>query len=259
MKLFILVAGKQEECGTLVENIRQFLPDSVYETACDGAQAVETAKNMKALDLVILDMNLPPQKSILTAQKIWRRWKYCQIIFLTEYQDFKRLTEEVDMDKSDYLLKPISQTGLEAAVKKACERYVFLQNVKSISPELNEKIEQSSGMETEEEVKSRIQQYLCEHLSEEISLERIGTAFGTSGTYFCKWFKRLFKKSFVSYLTGIRLEEAKKLLLETEFEIKEIARKTGFCDAAYFIKVFRKEMGCTPAVYREKYKNIAKQ
>lgn len=257
MKLFILVAEKQEDCGNIINEVRQFLPNSVYEMAFDGNEAVNKAKKMESLDLVFLDMNLPFQNSIVIAQKIWRRWKHCQIIFLTEYQDFKQLTELVDMSKADYLLKPISQTGLEASIKKACERLVFIENIKSMSSEIFEKIDQSLESETDDEVKQRIQNYLLEHLSEEVSLEKIGAAFGTSRTYFCKRFKRLFKKNFVAYLTSIRLEEAKKLLVETELDMNDIAWKTGFCDAAYFIKVFRREMDCTPYLYRKKYKNIA--
>lgn len=257
MKLFILVIEKQEECENLVNKIRQFLPDSVYETVSNGIEVMETAKKMGSLDLVFLDMNLPFQNSILTAQKIWKRWKNCQIIFLTEYQDFKRLTESVDMNKAEYLLKPISQTGLEAAVRKACERLAFLENIKTMSSELFEKIGQPLEPETDEEIKIRIQKYLSEHLAEDISLEKIGAVFGTSGTYFCKRFKRLFNKNFVPYLTWMRLEEAKKLLVETDLDMNDIAWKTGFCDAAYFIKVFRKEMGCTPHFYRRKYKNLA--
>ena len=255
MKLFILVIEKQEECENLINKIRQFLPDSVYETVFSGNEAVETAKKMESLDLVFLDMNLPFQNSILIAQKIWKRWKHCQIIFLTEYQDFKLLTESVDMDKADYLLKPISQTGLEAAVRKACEKLVFLESIKNMSTGLFEKIGQP--LETDEEMKIKIQKYLSEHLSEDISLEKIGAVFGTSGTYFCKRFKRLFNKNFVPYLTWMRLEAAKKLLVETDLDMNDIAWKIGFCDAAYFIKVFRKEMDCTPYSYRRKYKNIA--
>jgi len=54
----------------------------------------------------------------------------------------------------------------------------------------------------------------------------------------------------VDYLTNLRLEEACVALHYGDASIEEVAEKTGFCDRAYFSRIFRARMGIAPARYR---------
>ncbi len=98
---------------------------------------------------------------------------------------------------------------------------------------------------------ARIKDYLLAHYAEEITLEDISAALGYSRTYFSKLFKRLFGKNFVAYLTDLRIEEAKRLLKNGPFGIREVASRTGFRDGAYFSSTFRRLTGQTPSEYQE--------
>ena len=62
-------------------------------------------------------------------------------------------------------------------------------------------------------------------------------------------------QSFADYLRSLRLSQSRELLLETKDSIGEIAEKTGFSSSSYFIKVFKSEMGMTPAAYRQAASN----
>lgn len=66
---------------------------------------------------------------------------------------------------------------------------------------------------------------------------------------------RLFKKqlnmTFLDYVTQVRMEEAKKLLLTTSFSIADIALQIGYEDARYFSQIFRRSYQFTPSQYRE--------
>ncbi len=61
--------------------------------------------------------------------------------------------------------------------------------------------------------------------------------------------------SYTELLNGIKLEMAKKLILSTEMNITDIAYASGFCDTSYFIKMFRKNTGVSPAKFRQNIKN----
>ena len=63
-------------------------------------------------------------------------------------------------------------------------------------------------------------------------------------------FKQYVGTNFVSYLQSIRLEEARRLLRETDLRINEIGRKVGFADDKNFLKVFKAAQGVTPNEYR---------
>ena len=64
-------------------------------------------------------------------------------------------------------------------------------------------------------------------------------------------FKEELGETFVEYLTRIRIDKAKQLLKEGN-SVKETAKLVGFCDVAYFNKVFKKHVGVTAAKYANK-------
>ena len=71
-----------------------------------------------------------------------------------------------------------------------------------------------------------------------------------STCYFSRLFKQVKGWSFTEYLTHVRMEEARKLLVNTSYSVAEIAMRVGFRDARYFSQVFKKHVGKTPELYR---------
>ena len=53
------------------------------------------------------------------------------------------------------------------------------------------------------------------------------------------------------YLTGVRIREAKRLLLETQMTISEVALAVGYSSASFFIRSFKKTEGISPSEYRK--------
>lgn len=68
-------------------------------------------------------------------------------------------------------------------------------------------------------------------------------------------FKRHVGKSLVEYLTHIRIQKAKQLLIGGEWNIADVAEEVGFLDVKYFIKRFKKITGLTPSEYRKLFGN----
>ena len=60
------------------------------------------------------------------------------------------------------------------------------------------------------------------------------------------------KITFMEYLNKVRMAEAKKLLVYTNFNIGDIAAKTGYKDQNYFSRLFKGMFGVTPSEYRKK-------
>ncbi|WP_173112068.1 AraC family transcriptional regulator [Paenibacillus qinlingensis] len=74
--------------------------------------------------------------------------------------------------------------------------------------------------------------------------------------YFSTMFKLLTGRSFVEYVTDLRLNEALRLLLETSESMEQIAFRAGFNHMTHFYRVFKKKTGITPSQYR-KMKHIS--
>lgn len=97
-----------------------------------------------------------------------------------------------------------------------------------------------------------IERYLRENYRQDITLDQLANYLHFNSSYTSNLFKRLFGKPFVSYLTALRMEAAKKLLDSGKFKTYEIAEQVGYQDEKYFLKMFKKVTGCTPREYRRK-------
>lgn len=91
--------------------------------------------------------------------------------------------------------------------------------------------------------------YVKEHYAD-LTETDVANACGVSAAYFSRVFKRTMKVPFSSYLAGVRLREARRLLLLTDLSVTDIAQEVGFSTASYFISIFRKEYRLTPHQYR---------
>ena len=77
--------------------------------------------------------------------------------------------------------------------------------------------------------------------------------FHLSGQYISQLFKSEIGVNFLAYLTNIRMENAKKLLLSSSLSIAEISEQSGYGDYRVFTKVFKKSEGVTPSQYRRDF------
>ncbi len=83
-----------------------------------------------------------------------------------------------------------------------------------------------------------------------INLQDIADAVALHPTHLCKRFSQVAGIPPGKYLTRLRIEHAKDLLLTTDFPITQIAQRSGFCDSSYFTRVFRSHLGRTPRDFR---------
>lgn len=92
--------------------------------------------------------------------------------------------------------------------------------------------------------------YIKDHFREELTLEDVAQAVHFSPYYVSRLFKEELGLNFIEYVTKTRIDEAKRLLLETNLTVSEIALSVGYQDPSYFTKVFKKREGQTPTQFR---------
>lgn len=86
---------------------------------------------------------------------------------------------------------------------------------------------------------------------EDLSLKEAADFIGISTAYFSRSFKEEMHTSFIKYLIKLRMEEAKRLLEDSEVSTMEIAFDVGFSDYPHFSKTFKKFYGITPSECRK--------
>lgn len=95
--------------------------------------------------------------------------------------------------------------------------------------------------------------YIQEHFSENLRLEDVSEQVYLAPSYFGVLFKKEVGESFSSYLTTVRMEQAKNFLRDAKYSIQDVAKATGYQDKRYFSKLFKKQVGVTPREYRKVY------
>jgi AraC-like DNA-binding protein len=95
--------------------------------------------------------------------------------------------------------------------------------------------------------------YINMHFKEPLTLEEISQNIaGITKEYFCAVFKKMTGRTFVEYVTHLRIEEAKKLLSKGPLSITKVCYGSGFNDMSHFIRTFKASTGLTPSNYRRK-------
>lgn len=99
---------------------------------------------------------------------------------------------------------------------------------------------------------TRAKRFIEEHHREDLSLGQVAASVHTSLFYFCKLFKRHTGVSFTEYVSRLRTEKAKKLLLNPNLRVSEIAYEVGFQSLTHFNRVFKRILHESPTEYRQR-------
>ena len=91
-------------------------------------------------------------------------------------------------------------------------------------------------------------------MSENVSLNTVSASVGMSPSYFSSIFSKEVGQTFVEYLTEVRMEKAKQLLMCSSLKTSEIGYEIGYKDPHYFSYIFKKTQNCTPKDYRMRRK-----
>lgn len=91
--------------------------------------------------------------------------------------------------------------------------------------------------------------YIKEHLTEDLSLEKVAKLMSVSPIHFHNTFKTSVGKTLRNYIEEQRIKKAINLLLTTNFSLTQIAFECGFSSQSYFSYVFKRRMKVTPREY----------
>lgn len=105
------------------------------------------------------------------------------------------------------------------------------------------------GTARRRELTDRAKQYLRDNYDQPLRLDDVASALNVSGYYLSHVFSQESNFSLFSYLTNLRIERAKRMLIEEATNISEAACAVGYNDPNYFAKIFRKHVGVSPSEF----------
>ena len=207
--------------------------------AADGMEALAKIDTLNP-DIVIMDINIPIMNGLKVIKMSRIKHPDTAFIIVSGYDDFSYCREALRLKITDYILKPVNYEEFGTCIDNL-KISMYQENV-SQEPE-----------EQDERIINSITRFMQEHLAEEMSLSVLAEEFHMNPQYISQLFKNEIGVGFLAYLTSIRMEKAKKLLLSTSLSIGEVAEQSGYGDYRVFTKVFKKSEGITPSQYRRDF------
>ena len=235
-----------------------FVPDSVSETD----------DKYQDFDMEILERRYELENQIMEAVRHGRTYKGEMFIGAFSPGAFERRLNDSVRNAKNYmiimntLLRKAAQEGgvhpfyLDRISSRYAAEIEAIKNVKTLPYFMRKMFEDYCRLVNKHATRNysklvkNVIIYVERDLSADISLKELAALNEVSATYLSTTFKKETGKSFVEFVNGRRIENAKHLLKTTRLQVQTVAQHCGFMDVQYFAKVFKKYTGVTPREYR---------
>ena len=218
--------------------------------AANGEEGAALVERLSP-DIVVTDVKMPRMDGVEMIAKLRENGCQTKFIILTAYSDFKYAQSALRLGVSDYLLKPLKDGELEAAV-----RHIQGQEEARETKEAEEQdmpvIRLSSVKNTKNKYVEQAVQQIREHYQEDINISTVAGELEISEGYLSRVFKKETDYTFTSYLTLYRMKKAMTLLKDCRVKVYEVAEQVGYSDTAYFSAQFKKVTGISPSEYQDR-------
>ena len=200
-------------------------------------------------DLVFTDIRMPAWDGFELIKQCREAGSESEFIILSSYSDFPLAKQAIRASVLDYCLKPVNP----GAMIDLLEEMRTLLDDKKIEQEHSGLDEGSFKTAEAHEHFNAMLGFIKEHYHSRLAMTHLAEHFHYNKNYICHLFKKHANTTFTTYLTQVRINEAKRLLRDGALSQGDIAAKVGFRDYYYFNKVFKAECGITPFQYQLKH------
>jgi signal transduction histidine kinase/ligand-binding sensor domain-containing protein/DNA-binding response OmpR family regulator len=247
--------GKEEKQIMLIvednDDLRNFLKVSfrsfIILEAANGRDGLNQALG-KLPDIVISDIMMPEMNGYELCNEIKSNYITCHIpvVLLTAKTSIEHKIKGYETGADAYVEKPFDFNFLEVQVKNLLIQRSRLKNkYSSFSPFVE--ISDVESEDPNQKFLKKVFDIIKENASDsDLSVDSLGKMMGMSRAQLFRKFRAIMDKSPSDYIREVRLKLAYSLLSNKNYNINEVAFKSGFSSTSYFITCFRKYYGKTP-------------
>ena len=202
--------------------------------AADGSEGLRLIRELDP-DIIITDIRLPGMSGIDMIEKALT-FSHGKFIIVSAYSEFAYAKRALQLNVMDYLVKPIREEQLMAALNKAGTQLLE---------------ERGRWLQTARDFVHQAADYIHAHFAEQLTIGSIAAHINISESRLSHAFRERMDMTITDYITKTRIERACLLLKNEDCRIGDIAYEVGFNDQRYFSNVFRRVTGQTPREYRD--------
>lgn len=253
----ILTIDDDKEIRNYIRSI--FSPQYVVYEAADAEAGMLMVKD-KTPDLVICDVMMPGMNGIE-----WCNWlkqnpsySYIPVILLTASSSSENKLKGLDCGADDYISKPFEK---ELLLARVANLLTTRNNLRSYF--YNEITLQSNTVAISEEYKVFFQNCIDiveKHLADEkFNIKVLAAEIGMSHSNLYRKVKSMSGYTINSFIRLIRLRKAAEMLINTEYNVNQVAIETGFSNIRYFRAQFFKLFGVNPSEFVRRNRPVFKK
>ncbi|UEG51671.1 response regulator [Mucilaginibacter daejeonensis] len=253
----ILTIDDDAEIRSYIRSV--FSPQYVVYEAASGEEAMTMVKD-KLPDLVLCDVMMSGMTGIE-----WCDWlrqdvslSYIPVILLTASSSSENRLKGLDCGADDYISKPFEKELLLARVANLLNTR---NNLRSYF--YNEVTLRSNDVAISEEYREFLQKCISiveKHITDaNFSIKVLASEIGMSHSNLYRKVKSMSGYTVNGFIRLIRLRKAAELLIDTEYNINEVAIETGFNNAKYFRMQFVKLFNMTPSDFAKRHRKVFKK
>lgn len=228
-------------------NFREYNIDEVLT-----AGSMKEAQNVfetQQIDLTLCDIEMPGGSGLELIRWINEHFPDTVNIILSAHNEFSFAQTAVSLNCFSYMLKPLSPEAVAEMMPRAVKK-VFSLRADSDMRQLGTEYARSVTPEEEPDSIEQVRQYIDQHISEELSVEKLAAMAYVSQNHLTRSFKKKYGMTVIDYIMKHRLALAEDMLRNTNKTITMISDEVGYFDYVYFSKLFKRHYGVTPREYR---------
>ncbi|WP_340022152.1 response regulator [Paenibacillus sp. FSL K6-1096] len=254
MVIRIMIADDEEVIRRGLEKIasRMDLEVKVIGSYGNGHEAWNHLQklSLNELDLLVTDIKMPRMDGFKLIEAARAHLKTLPIAVLSGFSEFDYARKAMRFGVLDYLLKPIDKAQLYDLLQSVGE------NKQTAAAAVQGQVPPQPSEGGEHYVVEQMKSILEQEYGLNFELERLAELVGMNASYISRLFKHKTGQTITDYLIGIRITEAKKMLLDhPDLKNYEIADRVGYSDPVYFNKLFKRMCGMTPKEYKGRYRS----
>ena len=229
-------------------------------TANNGLTAQEIIKN-DLPDIILCDILMPKMNGLQLCMNLKKNIETCHIpiILFSGLGSRENIIQGLESGADDYIVKPYDYELLQHKIEGYLNNRQILKRRFLVFNEEDEAIEFTNRLD--DKFISDLTHLVEENLSDaSFTVIDMCEAMGMSRTSFYHKLKGLLDVSPNEFLRTVRLKKGRRMLLDYEYNVSEVAYSVGFSDAKYFGTLFKKYYGQNPSTFvASKRNNFAKE
>ncbi len=221
-----------------------------------GTDALRYLRNNRLIHLALIDLMLPDITGIDVLMEIKKTMPFVPTIIVTAFGSEDVAVKAFRCGARDYIKKPFNYDELIDRMD-FCLSLNFLgqdKNRTALTTEFGAAKREGPREQTAGKTGhvQRALQYIHNNYAADISLEDVSKTVNLSRYHFSRIFREITGLTYQSYVNRLRIEQAKKMLLDEALSVTDAGYAVGYTDLTHFERIFKKIVGSSPSQYRRR-------